>query len=759
MKRYTKLTFIILALFCYQTSFATVFTAIADGNWHETSTWDQGSLPTSGDTVVIDGYTVSYNSSSGNVTIKRLEISNASGVGNSYLIMTGDKTLTVLDDIEATANNISRDVFLQLKNDVILNVNGNIAFERVTGNIANNKLKLNLINQSRLNVTGDFTFDYNSSGPSELDEEVLLEDSATFTVGGNTYLTIDGGIDLLFTIKENASATFDGDFNMSKTGGNDLLGWSESRTAHFYIKGNVVATNSGGTGMVSLGAGTIGGYLTVDGGVSLNSTDNGKNVQLISNGGDVYVEVKGDISMNAVGDADVKVVISNRGLLALGGNINRPTKYGSLTMFDDSWLEFNGSKSQSIPPSNLDNSGTDSLFITNVSISNTSDLALQGPLRIQDTLSLTNGNLISHDTALLILEDNATISGGGKSSFIEGPVRKLGRTNGTSFIFPLGDDGTYAPIKISEITSADSEVTTRYYSDPPPFGNVANFDAGVDNISGNGYWDVEKNSDAGNLDITLYWNDAGAQGINDIASLVVLGLNPATETWESYGQESFTGAIGAGSSGSVSSSYSDPPPFGVIKFTIGSTTGLNQLPVELTKFEAVQQQKQVALNWQTATEVNSSHFIIERSVDGFNFERIASVDAQGDNNTIYNYSFMDKNPYQGLNYYRLKMVDLDLSFEYSQIEVVKFDKDANLIIYPNPVNKTLNIQGNSSFDGETQMEVFNRSGQQIFSGMVDFENGKLQINVDVLNVYSTGTYFIKITNYSGNYILKFVKVE
>ena len=93
------------------------------------------------------------------------------------------------------------------------------------------------------------------------------------------------------------------------------------------------------------------------------------------------------------------------------------------------------------------------------------------------------------------------------------------------------------------------------------------------------------------------------------------------------------------------------------------------------------------LDWKTATELNSSHFEIERSINGYQFEKIGKVNAAGNSNTVTSYNFIDRLPVKGMNYYRLKQFDLDGKYDYSETRKVEIKTDLPLfVLYNNPSN-------------------------------------------------------------------------
>ena len=116
-------------------------------------------------------------------------------------------------------------------------------------------------------------------------------------------------------------------------------------------------------------------------------------------------------------------------------------------------------------------------------------------------------------------------------------------------------------------------------------------------------------------------------------------------------------------------------------------TKMITIPVTWLSFNARLEDRVVLLDWKTATELNSSHFDVERSINGYQFEKIGRVKAAGNSNTITSYDFTDRLPVKGMNYYRLKQVDLDGAFSYSETKKVEIKTDMPLfVLYNNPSN-------------------------------------------------------------------------
>ena len=136
------------------------------------------------------------------------------------------------------------------------------------------------------------------------------------------------------------------------------------------------------------------------------------------------------------------------------------------------------------------------------------------------------------------------------------------------------------------------------------------------------------------------------------------------------------------------------------------------LPVSLLDFKAVLQNKSVLLQWKIATEKNLTMFVIERSADGNRFLPINSVTVKGINAVKTNYSIIDEQPLQGINFYRLKMVDIDGKFTYSNIVAVKITPDNQLHIFPNPATKILFVEANGNNENAT-VQIVDAGGRKL----------------------------------------------
>ena len=110
------------------------------------------------------------------------------------------------------------------------------------------------------------------------------------------------------------------------------------------------------------------------------------------------------------------------------------------------------------------------------------------------------------------------------------------------------------------------------------------------------------------------------------------------------------------------------------------------------QFKAERQGANALLSWQTINEVNTSGFTIQHSIDGIAFTNIGSVAAENTSG-INRYHFTHTGIHEKLNYYRLKMMDNNGRFTYSDIQLVKLDVPVTMQIFPNPANQFISING------------------------------------------------------------------
>ncbi|MEM9887479.1 MAG: GEVED domain-containing protein [Bacteroidota bacterium] len=183
------------------------------------------------------------------------------------------------------------------------------------------------------------------------------------------------------------------------------------------------------------------------------------------------------------------------------------------------------------------------------------------------------------------------------------------------------------------------------------------------------------------------------------------------------------------------------------------------LPVELVSFKGSIKDCQVILNWATASEENFSHFEVQRSINGKVFEHLDKIAGAG-NSTGYNeYQLIDDTHAQ-TQYYRLKMIDEDGTYEYSDVIAVSSDcdtKSVDLSVYPSPIDKHefLTVEFSAS-SHTTKLIITDLMGQQLIQlDVYTIDEGRIKFQVDVSSL-AAGVYFI--TNELGQ-VQQFVVTE
>jgi hypothetical protein len=171
------------------------------------------------------------------------------------------------------------------------------------------------------------------------------------------------------------------------------------------------------------------------------------------------------------------------------------------------------------------------------------------------------------------------------------------------------------------------------------------------------------------------------------------------------------------------------------------------VPVELTSFAANVNDGNVTLNWSTATETNNQGFEIQRSSNGTEFAKIGYVAGHGTVTEIMNYAFTDSRLDAGSYSYRLKQVDFDGSFEYSNVVEVEVGSPATFSLdqnYPNPFNPSTVIEFNLAVDSRVSLTVFDVLGQEVatlISG--NLAAGSRQVTFDA-SALNSGVFFYRI---------------
>ena len=162
------------------------------------------------------------------------------------------------------------------------------------------------------------------------------------------------------------------------------------------------------------------------------------------------------------------------------------------------------------------------------------------------------------------------------------------------------------------------------------------------------------------------------------------------------------------------------------------------LPVKLLTFTAKREGKNNVIDWLITQQFNFSHFEVERSVNGRDFKALGKVSV----NNMNRFGITDYQPAKVINYYRLKMMDKDGSFEYSTVRTVNNIGSFFVNMYPNPAKENLNVKIESDKKETLYLEIIGLDGKILISKTVTVSSSTL-VNINI-KVLASGPYFLRV---------------
>lgn len=266
------------------------------------------------------------------------------------------------------------------------------------------------------------------------------------------------------------------------------------------------------------------------------------------------------------------------------------------------------------------------------------------------------------------------------------------------------------------------------------------------------------NSTSGNYTATFYYDASELSGWRSItgngfinANILKCPTNIASGTIANgvYGTGTTKASYGASDS-SITATFAT----GFSGF--GSGADISILPVELISFNAIKKHNDVNLDWKTASEVNNSGFDIERSFDGGSWTKISFAKGFGNSVVQRNYQFTDMNAFEnaGMIYYRLKQIDYNGVFKYSNIKVVKNTPISEVVsLSPQPTKGILQVQ--TELTKGFYYQVLSADGRILVQG----SSKSNQTSIDI-GAIPAGTYYLKISDDQQTLSTKsFIKVD
>jgi hypothetical protein len=335
--------------------------------------------------------------------------------------------------------------------------------------------------------------------------------------------------------------------------------------------------------------------------------------------------------------------------------------------------------------------------------------------------------------------DITTISGMPTYYFTTNGTGKVNRmlTNNSSRIFPVGN-AKYNPVAITNKTGTADDFSVNVVDTVYQNGNsgLTITDPHVELT-----WNIDKqnpNSGSG-VDFSFSWDTTQEYGVvipyelnHHDGSVWELALGTIDTVIVNGSARSLTHS---GYTGSIS-------PFSILQ--------RESLPVDFLGMQAeCIDGSGVLLSWQTANEFNSSHYEIYRSENAVDWSYVGAVNANGNSLELSNYTFMDEEVSNNINYYQLKQVDTDGSFKQMPIISKQCSEMSQGNIYPNPTSSGAILKIDLEFDMMAEILVLDAVGKTVIRREQMLRSGINQIYIDLTNELS-GIYLVKIRNTNQN---------
>ncbi|GGB10026.1 discoidin domain-containing protein [Puia dinghuensis] len=229
-------------------------------------------------------------------------------------------------------------------------------------------------------------------------------------------------------------------------------------------------------------------------------------------------------------------------------------------------------------------------------------------------------------------------------------------------------------------------------------------------------------------------------------------ISPDGLTWTQVGATANLG-FGAGGSATLAGLAITSHDNTVLSTaTMDNFTQADPLPVTLVNFTGAVTGQSVLLRWTTAQEQNSDRFEVERSIDGAHYTTLTTVQAAGNSTIERQYSAEDATPVEGVDYYRLRLVDLDGKFTYSPVVLIHYGRQTAPLLFPNPASSYFTLIAGAQ--PITEVRVYDLTGRMALQLLAGNAGPTLTLPCSKL---SAGLYFVEIRTAGGRYVQKLLK--
>jgi hypothetical protein len=234
-----------------------------------------------------------------------------------------------------------------------------------------------------------------------------------------------------------------------------------------------------------------------------------------------------------------------------------------------------------------------------------------------------------------------------------------------------------------------------------------------------------------------------------------------TASWPQTGNYTWSPNVGTGRSVSpippnnATTNYTVTDQFGCVTDQFSVTTTAT-LPVELLNYAVRLVNREVHVNWTTATETNNDHFTIERSSNGRDFSGIGTVAGAGNSSTNLNYSYVDHAPLPGISYYRLAQTDIDNHVKYMSVKRIdNQDSKSFDVKVMNSTSGYLTMEVSSTTNGQYEILVYDLNGRLLKSDAFLLNSGSVTRKLNL----NKGVYIWEIHNEKGESVSQKVSIQ
>jgi hypothetical protein len=370
-------------------------------------------------------------------------------------------------------------------------------------------------------------------------------------------------------------------------------------------------------------------------------------------------------------------------------------------------------------------------------------LTLAAPLTVSGTLTLTQG--LVHTTAanVLTLADLATATAGTATSYIDGPLRKIGQQ---AFVFPVGRNGQWARLGISAPATAATAFTAEYVAAAPAISTTG---APLSEVSQVEHWNLDGAGTADAVSVQLFWENGFRSGIDDFSTDLQVAAFTGGQ-WQTAGNGGLSGSLNAGAVVSAQPIVTG----GVTSFTLGSLSpAVNPLSSQLLTFGAAAARVgTVDLEWALTSETNTFGYAVERTdATATTWQQIGFVASQGLTAQPRSYTYQDQNV-QGLTeaFYRLRQTNTAGAPRYSGIASVRLPSGPLAVasatatsfgLFPNPTRGHVTLVLPVQPSGPVGIVLHDLSGRQVLSQTL---RGAAALEVTIPDALPAGVYLMQV---------------